>query len=178
MIRAVLRSAALSAALLLSPAAQAGGLMASGAWSPLAPPGARAHAAYLTLANHSNRPRILVGAEAEGYAAASLHESREVGGAAIMAVVERLEIAPHGTIAFAPGGLHVMLMRPEGRQKAGGAARLTLRFADGEALEVLAEIRDMRRAPAASGHDMKGRDMQGHEGSLPGPGNFISVALY
>lgn len=164
MIRAALRSAALTAALLLAPAAQAGGLMATDAWSPLAPPGAGAHAAYLTLANHSDRPRTLVGAEAEGYAAASLHESREVGGAAVMAPVDQLEIAPHGTVALAPGGLHVMLMRPAGRQKAGGATRLTLRFADGEALEVLAQVRDMRRDPGGQGHEMQGHDMQGHDG--------------
>ncbi|MEO1456440.1 MAG: copper chaperone PCu(A)C [Pseudomonadota bacterium] len=130
--------------------AHAGGLMVADAWSPLAPPGVRVHAAYFTLMNHSGAERRLTGVSAEGYGGAALHETREFDGLAAMVSVAELALPPGATARFEPGGLHVMLLQPAGPQAEGGSVALSLHFANGETLDVAATI---RRHTARSGHD-------------------------
>lgn len=102
------------------------------AYIPVAPPGVMSHAAYLELTNASVRTRSLIGVTAQGYGMAHLHESQDQDGVAVMSMVHQLDIAPGQTVSFAPGRLHIMLMRPEGHQAAGDIVKLTLHFANGE----------------------------------------------
>ncbi|WP_413718697.1 copper chaperone PCu(A)C [Silicimonas sp. MF1-12-2] len=109
----------------------------------LAPPGARAHAAYFTLTNAGDEPRELIGIGAEGYAMAHLHRSEHRDGVATMSPIDALQVAPGQSVVLAPGGLHVMLMNPEGRASEGDIVVLTLEFSDGTSLNVPAVVTRM-----------------------------------
>lgn len=142
----------LALALMLLPAAGfAGGLSIENPMIPLAPPSAMTHAGYLTLVNEGSETRHLVGVTSESYAMAHLHQSAETEGVATMTMVHQIDIAPGQTIAFAPGGLHVMLMRPNEPLKSGGMVEFTLHFANGETVPVSAKV--MKLSHNTHAHD-------------------------
>lgn len=107
---------------------------------PLAPPTAMAHAAYFEITNTGDRARHLIGVSAPGYAMVHMHLSEEKDGVATMSSVDLVELAPGQTVVFAHGGLHVMLMRPDGPLAEGDTVELGLEFADGETVPVVAEV--------------------------------------
>lgn len=113
----------------------------SGAYVPVAPPGAMAHAAYLTLENTGDVIHSLIGVSATGYAMTHLHESKETDGVAVMSMVHQLDIAPGQTVALKPGSLHIMLMRPSGKTAVGDKIPLTLSFANGAEISVEAIVK-------------------------------------
>ena len=115
-------------ALIAPMAAHAGGISVTDAWSPAAPPAARAHAGFFTLVNDSVRPRSLVGVAAPGYAMARIHESRMIGGVMTMTRVDRLEIPAGAQVVFRPGGLHLMLFGINTPMTEGTEFPLTLGF--------------------------------------------------
>lgn len=129
------------AALLFPLSAAAGDLMLVSAWVPVAPPGAMSHAAYVTLHNHGDTPRILIGASAEGYAMTHLHESKETDGVATMSMIHQIEIPAGGMLKMAPGGLHVMLMKPEAVTADGSIVDLIFTFANGDTMKIEAEVK-------------------------------------
>lgn len=116
-------------------------MQVEGAYVPLAPPGVMAHAAYMTLENTGDGLRSLVGVSAAGYAIAHLHKSEHEDGVATMSMIHQLDIAPGQAVSFAPGGLHIMLMRPENKAELGGEVDLTLTFADGAEVFVTVTIK-------------------------------------
>lgn len=132
---------AILAALLLPSPAFASDLMVSGAWIPTAPPAAKTHAAYLSVHNHSDTPRVLVKVSAEGYGMSHLHESKETDGVATMSMLHQIEIPAGGMLMMKPGGLHVMLMRSKTPITEGASVPLTLEFANGDTLTVDAEVK-------------------------------------
>lgn len=136
MIRFIVTFTALICASFVS----AGDLEIQDAYVPLAPPGAMSHAAYLTLENNSDEMRSLIGIKAEGYGMAHMHKSEKVDGVATMSMLHQLDIAPGQTVKLIPGGLHIMLMRPEGTLAVGDTVALTLTLANGEELPVVATI--------------------------------------
>jgi copper(I)-binding protein len=138
--------------LALTPAlAAADGLTVSGAMVPLAPPSAMAHAGYFTLENTGTTTRSLVGVTAAGYAMAHLHQSADAGGVATMSMVHQIDIAPGQSVAFAQGGLHVMLMRPKAPLALGGTVPFTLEFANGETVPVSAEVMKIKHSAHSHG---------------------------
>lgn len=127
-------------ALTLPSAALADGLTVDAATVPLAPPTARAHAAYVTLTNTGSETRSLTGVSAPGYMMVHLHQSAETDGIVTMTPVDQLDIPPGTTLTMARGGLHIMLMRPETPLAEGGEVPLTLEFANGDTLSVIATV--------------------------------------
>ncbi len=83
-------------------------------------------AAYFTLVNRGG-PDRLVAVIAEPPILAGVHESRQEKGMMRMIARESVPVPAHGRLAFAPGGLHVMLSRIP--QPPPAALPLTLRFA-------------------------------------------------
>jgi copper(I)-binding protein len=84
-------------------------LRVEGAYIPEPPPGAGVAAVYLTLTNDCDSPVAVVGVESGAANSLSLHRSTTEDGIARMEAVKRLPIGPMESLAFAPGGLHVML---------------------------------------------------------------------
>ncbi len=126
------------------------GLKIENATVPLAPPTAKVHAVYMDLHNHGHETKALIGASAEGYAMAHLHLSEEKDGIATMTAIDQIDIAPHQSVQLAPGGLHIMLMRPAAPVNEGDKVAITLEFSDGSTQAVTALV--MKHVHSSDGH--------------------------
>lgn len=132
----------LFALLLLAPvAALADGVEVTMPMVPVAPPGTKVHAAFMMISNPGTAPRHLTGVSAEGYRMAHIHKSEVKDGVATMSPVDLVEIAPGQTVTFEHGGLHIMLMGPEGPVAMGEVVRLTLQFANGDTQLIEAPVK-------------------------------------
>ncbi|MGH7188606.1 MAG: copper chaperone PCu(A)C [Acetobacteraceae bacterium] len=99
-------------------------------------PGGSPSAGYFKLTNRGDKPLSLVGAECADFGMVMIHRTIERGGLSTMRPVHELTVAPGGNVEFAPGGYHLMLMRPRHPLEPGGRLPVTLRFADGSSLQV------------------------------------------
>ena len=95
---------------------------------------ARPAAGYFTLTNNGATAASLVGASSPGCASVMLHESKTVNGVDTMVPVKAVDVPPHGSISFAPGGYHLMCMKPAATLKPGTKVPVTLSFKDGGTL--------------------------------------------
>ena len=80
------------------------------AWVRSMPPGAQVSAAYGMLMNHSDQTVTLSTVSSEISGTAEMHEVIAEGDQRRMAELESIEIAPHETLIFEPGGRHIMLL--------------------------------------------------------------------
>jgi copper(I)-binding protein len=109
-------------------------------WIRSAPPAASVMAGYLRFEAGGTAVTI-TGAECAGFGTTELHESAEVDGVATMRELARVEVPAGGSIDFAPGGKHLMLMSPTAIPAAGETVACTLLLADGTRLEFDAPVR-------------------------------------
>ncbi len=114
-------------------------------WVRAAPPGARVLAGYLTLHNPCTETVRVVGIESLDFGMPMIHRTEVVDGVSRMRDAGVLEVPPGGRLAFTPGGLHLMLMRPLRALAEGDRARVRLVLADGRRL--FAEYPVRREAP-------------------------------
>ncbi len=108
-------------------------LSLSGGWVRLLP-GSLPAGGYFVLHNDGDRPLKLTGAAGRDYGQVMLHRSVESNGQSQMRQVDSVTLPAHGTLRFAPGGYHLMLMQPKTPLKVGNKVAITLRFSDGETL--------------------------------------------
>ena len=80
------------------------------AWVRSMPPGAQVAAAYGMLMNHGDQTITLSAVSSEISATAEMHEVIADGDQRRMAELESIDIAPHQTLIFEPGGRHIMLL--------------------------------------------------------------------
>ncbi len=135
MTRLLSRLALFAAAAALCLPAFAGGAAVSDPWLRYVPGGAPA-AGYFVLSNKGRAPLSLVGAECADFGAVMIHRTIERGGLATMRPMHEVTVAPGKSVAFRPGGYHLMLMRPRHPLRPGGRLPVRLRFADGSSLAV------------------------------------------
>jgi hypothetical protein len=109
-------------------------------WIRSAPPTASVMAGYLRL-EAGGAAVAITGAECAGFGTTELHESVEVDGVATMRQLPRVEVPAGGSIEFAPGGKHLMLMSPAAIPGAGETVACALLLADGTRLEFDAPVR-------------------------------------
>jgi hypothetical protein len=124
-----MRKLLLIAALAIAGHAHGADVEARDAWIRLIPGGGPS-AGYLTLHNRGGTPATLVGADCAAYGMVMLHRSVESGGTSRMHHVEGVRVAPGKPRALAPGGYHLMLMKPKDPPEVGEELEITLRFAD------------------------------------------------
>jgi len=120
----------------------AGRLEAAGGWIRTAPPGAMMLAGYATLRNAGDAPLTVTGADSAAFGDVSLHESVEVDGVARMKALGSIEIAPGASVVLAPGGKHLMLMRPKGEIKAGESIKIHIATKSGGGIDAGFVVRD------------------------------------
>jgi len=75
-----------------------------------AAPGQPITAAYMTLVSAADRPLRLTGVRCDCAETVEPHESRLVNGVMQMRRAGAVVVAPHRSIRFQPGGLHLMVM--------------------------------------------------------------------
>ena len=94
------------------PVQAAGRLEVSGGWIRTPPPTAMMLAAYATVRNAGDGPVIFSGATSVDFGDVSLHETVEENGLERMRALGRIVLGPGETLTLAPGGRHLMLMKP------------------------------------------------------------------
>lgn len=124
----------------------AGGV--SGAWVRLAAAPGRPAAGYLTL--DPGPARTLLGASSPAATRVELHRTVRRAGVARMEPAPTVPVRAGERLAFAPGGLHLMLFGLTA--KPNDAIPLTLRFADGPPVNVTARAVATGVTPAADPH--------------------------
>lgn len=95
--------------------------------------------AYFSVGNQSREAIAIAGVHVDGVGKTEMH--RTTGTA--MRPVERVDIASGATIAFVPGGLHVMAFDIGDNLKAGGETEMTITFADGDKLSMPIRVEAM-----------------------------------
>jgi periplasmic copper chaperone A len=107
-------------------------LRVENAWVKLAPPGARANAAYVQLHNNGDAPVIIQSLSANCCAELMLHRTRYENDQAIMEHLEQLIIPAQGDVKLVPGGIHIMLLQASKPLQLGERIELQLHFANGQ----------------------------------------------
>jgi hypothetical protein len=92
-------------------------------------------AGYFTLTNATDQPVQLVGASSSACGQTMLHRSTNENGVEHMAMVASVTVPAHGSLAFRPGGYHIMCMSPGPALTPGHTVPVALRFADGTSLQ-------------------------------------------
>ena len=105
---------------------------------------------YFELHNHSSSPDELTGVSSEAAVVAEIHESKMEGDVMSMHQLTSLPLEANADIAFAPGGLHVMLINLRQDFKVNDEFTITLHFKNSEDLTVHVIVRDF--APEEEEH--------------------------
>lgn len=98
-------------------------------------------AGFARIENPCATPVAVVSASSLSFAEVSIHETREIDGVNRMREVERLEVAAGGLVELKPGGLHLMLYRPQTALKEGDKLSIALKLADGREIAGEFEVR-------------------------------------
>ncbi|MEO0997361.1 MAG: copper chaperone PCu(A)C [Pseudomonadota bacterium] len=117
-------------------------LAVTDAWVRPLPPGQHMTAGYLRVrfngaAGESAR---LTGVESPLFGAIELHETRLVDGVNRMRPVAGVTLGAGETVEFAPGGLHLMLMRPSDTARGATEIPLVLHFDGRDSVRVQALV--------------------------------------
>jgi hypothetical protein len=133
--------------------ARALGLHLGEFWVRQPPAGASVTAAYFRLENQSDATIRLTGIDSPVAEAVELHDLVEDAGGVMRMrpLTSGLTVPPGTAETLAPGGRHVMLIGLRQALTIDTVVPLTLRFADGLAVEVQAPVRPAGRAQAPQG---------------------------
>jgi periplasmic copper chaperone A len=109
------------------------------AWVRLPAVAGRPGAAYFTIRG-GGKGDTLLQVSTPAALRTELHETLDEGGVKSMRPIRDVAVPAGGTLAFAPGGKHVMLFDIGPNVKAGGTVPLALAFAGGREIEVQAKV--------------------------------------
>ena len=124
----------------LASAVGAAELEVSDAWIRLIPGGVPA-GGYFTLRNATNQPAVLVSASSSAFGRVMMHRTMEEKGQSRMLPVDSIEVPVRGSLAFSPGGYHLMLLNPSRSVAVGDRVFVTLEFADGHKITAQFDVR-------------------------------------
>jgi copper(I)-binding protein len=110
----------------------------------VAPVAAVAASGYFVVRNNGPLADTLASVRSTAADSMSLHESMDHGdGVMMMMPLEWVAIPAGDSVAFAPGGRHLMLERFAAPLVIGDSVRLTFTFRSGRVLEVTAPVRQV-----------------------------------
>jgi periplasmic copper chaperone A len=134
MRRAVLALLALAPA--VWPVAASAGeadLTVSDAWMRVIVP-SRPAAGYFTVSNKADVSVDLTAVSSPACASVMLHRSMEENGVGRMMMIDKVPVPAKGSVAFEPGGYHLMCMSPSSAMAPGASVPVTLTFSSGATL--------------------------------------------
>ncbi|HQT45694.1 MAG TPA: copper chaperone PCu(A)C [Acidocella sp.] len=102
-------------------------------------------AGYMQLRNDGAADVVLTGAASPACGSLMLHKSEDKSGMAMMMAVPSITIPAHGSVTFAPGGYHLMCMKP--KMKVGDKVVMRLSFQGGDGLDVPLPVYGASGAP-------------------------------
>lgn len=110
----------------------------------------RPAAAYVTLVNSGSETARLVGIESPVAGRAEIHRTVKQGDVLRMEPVGDMAVPASGRVVLEPGGSHIMLMDLKRPLNKGETFPLTLRFADGDTVEIVVPVMALgARGPGA-----------------------------
>lgn len=142
---------ALTAVLLLGACDAATGITAEDAWARPAAAGGNG-AVYFLLQNHSAGADELIGITSDIADAVEMHQSKMEGDVMQMQQVTSLPVKGKQSVAFAPGGLHVMLVGLKQELKPGDTFQITLQFREQDDVALSVTVQEMGNDDSMSDH--------------------------
>lgn len=127
------------------PAGAERAMQVSDAWVRAGPPGMAVLAGYMTITNTGDRELAVTKVSSPDFAMVHMHRTITRDGVTRMEAQEKLSVPAGGELSLAPGGLHLMLMRPNRALKAGDNVTLILHVGDLEPITV--EVPVSTKAP-------------------------------
>ena len=101
------------------------------AWVRALPPGMHMTAGFGTISNPGGEPIELTTFASPQFGDVSLHRSETVDGVSRMREVPSLLVEGGASVELAPGGYHLMLMKPAAPLQEGQSVTITMTTADG-----------------------------------------------
>ncbi len=133
------------------------------AWARETPPGTRVMAAYLTLKNPSAKGYTLTGLSSPDFKRIEMHRTEQHDGMSKMLSVPQVTLSSKGNAVFQPGGMHLMLISPKKRLRAGDNITLTLFFSDEHSTKSSLEISlPVKKATANTRHTLHNEQHDSH----------------
>lgn len=154
----------------LGPApAQTGSIRVTAPWVRATPKSAPVVGGYATITNTGTTPDRLVGASLEVAATGEIHTMSMSGGVMHMARVSGgLAIAPGATLTLAPGGDHLMFLRPKSQLSEGAKVGGTLIFEKAGTIPVTFAVAGMAAKAAPGASPARMQDMPAHDMPMQG----------
>lgn len=135
-------AAALLGVAFVAAAANKDRLRVEDAWSRATAPGAPVAGGFLTIVNPGPRADVLLGASSPIAETVELHEMKQEGGMMRMRELrDGLPVPAGGKVVLAPGGYHLMFIKPRQPLKEGDRFEATLRFRDAGAIKTTFQVR-------------------------------------
>lgn len=110
-------------------------------WIREAPPNVKVLAGYMFIKNLSSEQKILTSVASSAFESVELHKTIIRDGMMQMVAQPELIIAAKSQLVLEPGSYHLMLMGSKKPLAAGDEVDLTLKFADGEEIAIVALVR-------------------------------------
>ena len=112
--------------------AESGQVSVTDAWIREAPPGARVMGGYLTLKNMHDDDVVITGSKSSMFKKVEIHKTEVADGIARMVHQKRLHLKSGSSLKFESGGLHLMMMMPNGAISKGDVIDITFQLETGE----------------------------------------------
>jgi copper(I)-binding protein len=157
-VAAILRAGLVGAAVLLvggiaaAETYSAGGLQIVNPWARATPKGAKVGAGYLTITNKGTESDRLIGGSAVPASRFELHTTVTENGVGRMRRIDGLEIKPGETVAFRPGGMHVMFVGLKQPLSQGQTVKGTLVFERAGTIAIEFAVQAVGAPAPAGGH--------------------------
>ena len=84
--------------------------------------------------NMGDKPVDLEGVSTDAFGMSMLHQTQTTGSTSKMVMVDKVTVPANGTLAFAPGGYHVMFEKEKKPLTVGSTVPVTFKFSDGESI--------------------------------------------
>jgi periplasmic copper chaperone A len=144
---------ALAPIMVMATSALASDIMVINAHAPASLlPNAKTAAVYLTLVNHGTEPDQLLTITSSAAATAVAHHTLHENGIMKMRPLGRLELKPHESAAFEPGGNHIMLTGLKAPLKEGEQISVVMTFEKAGDITVIVPVVDKLSVPATTDH--------------------------
>ncbi|MGF6506242.1 copper chaperone PCu(A)C [Paraburkholderia sp. 32] len=128
-------------AMSLAAAAAPDAMMVSDCWIR-SMPGDVPSGGYFKLMNMSDKPVELTGVSTDAFGMSMLHETQTSGSTSKMIMVNKVTVPANGTLAFAPGGYHVMFEKARKPLAVGSTIPVTFAFNNGEKIQAQCAVKN------------------------------------
>lgn len=111
------------------------------AWIPEGPPVAAVLAGFMTIVNHGKEKVSIVTVSSPDFSTIEIHQTLTEGGMSRMRKLDKLTVYANDDVQLRPGGIHLMLIKPQRALHAGDSVTLTLRTDTDARIEISVPVK-------------------------------------